>query len=107
MESEHFLKLKWNKTIPVEQINLVHQKHILNLLNKYPDTNIWFGYSATIWREAFKIKDKYLENLKRDNELGFKQINKIKEEKYKKINQEVDKLVNSFPVLKDYLNKNM
>lgn len=108
MKSEqNFLKLKWNKKIPVEQINLIHQKNILKLLDKYPDNNIWFGYSATIWKEAFKIKDKYLENLKKDNELGFKQINKIRENKYKKINQEVDKLFSCFPVLKDYLSKNI
>lgn len=106
LTEKELLKIRW-KGIPVENINSNHQTNILKLLDKYPDNNNWFDYSAVVWRKAFEVKNKYLENLKKDNELGFKQINKIREDKHKRINQEVDNLFNCFPVLKDYLNKNM
>jgi hypothetical protein len=102
LTEKELLKICW-KGIPVENINSNHQINILKLLDKYPNNNNWFDYSATVWRKAFEVKNKYLENLKKDNELAFKQIIKIRNKKTKFINDEVNDFFNQFPVLQEYL----
>lgn len=95
-------KLKW-KEIPLEQINSVHQINILKKFEKYPDDHIWFGFKQSLWKEAFKFKTEYLENIKRDNQVATIQLINRKKEKYQKCEKLADELLQCFPVVKQLI----
>jgi hypothetical protein len=92
-------KLKW-KNIPLDQINSVHQKNILNIFEKHSDDHIWFGFKQSVWKEAFKQKNKYIENIKKDNQIATIQLIKKRRIKYQKFEQQADDLLKCFPVVK-------
>lgn len=72
----------WKGT-KLEDITSLYQTNIINVLKNYPDNHIWYGYTKSAWLEAFKMKDKWLESIRKDNLISKIQIEKIKKSKIK------------------------
>lgn len=92
------LKTMCWKGTRLEDITVLYESNIINVLKNYPDNHVWYGYTKSAWLDAFKMKNKWLESIKKDNLISKIQIEKIKKHKRTVTIKAVDKLCSQLEI---------